>query len=314
MKGTDLTPASRKAAPAQRRPISLCWTDPEPQDCLRDTGIEPIGRIPWGSHMCMFCETKQDVLDAGCTYFAAARDGAEHCIWIVSRPLSVDEAMAALTRLVPGFAERHRARRFEVFAAQDWYYENGRFSWEKVVASWHKCIDDALARGLDGVRACGNPLWRSVEGWRDIVEYEHALDAAIERRRIVMLCAYTMKTSQPEDVLDVARSHQAVIARRRGQWQFLQVPGADRAKREIRLLNGDLALLPERLVQEGALTDRERVVLAQLAKGASSKQAARTLGISPRTVDFHRANMMRKLGARNTAELVGKVLGRGAPA
>jgi len=31
-------------------------------------------------------------------------------------------------------------------------------------------------------------------------------------------------------------------------------------------------------------------------------------------VDFHRANMMRKLGARNTAELVGKVLGRGAPA
>jgi DNA-binding CsgD family transcriptional regulator len=260
--------------------------------------------------MCLFCETKQDMLEAAGAYFAAARDGAEHCIWIVSRPLTVDEAVTALARLVPGFAERHRAGRFVVAAARDWYYENGRFSWEKAVARWHKCIDDAVARGLDGVRACGNPLWRTVEGWRDIVAYEHALDSAIERRRIVMLCTYTMASSRSEDVLDVARSHQAVIARRSGEWQFLQVPGTDHARREIRLLNGDLAVLPERIVRDGALTERERVVLAQLAKGASSKQVARLLGISPRTVDFHRANMMRKLGARNTAELVGKVLAK----
>jgi DNA-binding CsgD family transcriptional regulator len=52
------------------------------------------------------------------------------------------------------------------------------------------------------------------------------------------------------------------------------------------------------------LTPRERVVLAQIVKGASSKDAARTLGISPRTVEFHRANILEKLGAKNTAELV----------
>jgi two-component system response regulator FixJ len=56
------------------------------------------------------------------------------------------------------------------------------------------------------------------------------------------------------------------------------------------------------------LTERERVVLAQLIKGASSKQAARDLGISPRTVEFHRANIMRKLDARNLADLVSRVL------
>jgi len=278
---------------------------------LRDTGIELIGKIPWGSHLCMFCQTKQDMIDAASAYFAVAHEGAEHCIWIVSAPLSVDEATAALAQQLPGFAERRRAGRFELVAAADWYYENGLFNWERVVAGWHKCIDDALARGLDGVRACGNPLWRTVEGWRDIVEYEHALDAAIERRPIIMLCNYALERSRSEDVLDVARSHQAVIARRLGHWEFLQVPGLSRAKRELRRLNGDLAVLPERLMREGALTERERVVLAQLTKGASSKQVARTLGISPRTVDFHRANMMRKLGAHNTAELVGKVLGEG---
>jgi len=309
MNDSNFPPAGDRTASAQRRPFSLCWTGPEPHDCLRDTGIELVGKIPWGSHMCMFCETKQDILDAACAYFAASRDGAEHCIWVVSLPLTVEEAIAELNRRVPAFADRHRALRFEVIAAADWYYDNGRFNWQKVVAGWHKRIDDALAHGLDGVRACGNPLWRSVEAWRDIVDYEHALDTAIERRRIIMLCSYTTERSRPEDVLDVARSHQAVIARRLGHWEFLQVPGAANAQRELRLVNGDLAVIPERVVREGVLTDRERVVLAQLAKGASSKQVARTLGISPRTVDFHRANMMRKFGAHNTTELVGKILG-----
>jgi DNA-binding CsgD family transcriptional regulator len=33
-------------------------------------------------------------------------------------------------------------------------------------------------------------------------------------------------------------------------------------------------------------------------RGASSKETGRTLGISPRTVDFHRADLLKKLGAR----------------
>jgi two-component system response regulator FixJ len=53
------------------------------------------------------------------------------------------------------------------------------------------------------------------------------------------------------------------------------------------------------------------MVLAYLVKGASSKEAGRELGISPRTVDFHRANIMEKLGARNTADAVRRALSRG---
>jgi DNA-binding CsgD family transcriptional regulator len=60
---------------------------------------------------------------------------------------------------------------------------------------------------------------------------------------------------------------------------------------------------------EKSLTPRERVAVGQIVTGASSKEAARRLGISPRTVDFHRANVMRKLGAKNAADLVRKVLG-----
>jgi two-component system, LuxR family, response regulator FixJ len=52
------------------------------------------------------------------------------------------------------------------------------------------------------------------------------------------------------------------------------------------------------------LTRREREVLAEITGGASNKEAGRRLGISPRTIEVHRARIMDKLGAKNAADLV----------
>ena len=52
------------------------------------------------------------------------------------------------------------------------------------------------------------------------------------------------------------------------------------------------------------LTTREREVLDWLALGRSNKMIARELGISPRTVEIHRANMMAKIGASHSAQAV----------
>lgn len=52
------------------------------------------------------------------------------------------------------------------------------------------------------------------------------------------------------------------------------------------------------------LTKREREVLSFISEGYSNKQGALRMSISPRTFESHRAEAMRKLGARNTADLV----------
>lgn len=56
------------------------------------------------------------------------------------------------------------------------------------------------------------------------------------------------------------------------------------------------------------LTPRERQVLQLITNGQSNKEAGRELGISPRTIEVHRARVMEKLGARNTADLMRIVL------
>lgn len=67
-------------------------------------------------------------------------------------------------------------------------------------------------------------------------------------------------------------------------------------------------ILSQHFPGQELLTPREREVLGQIAGGASNKEAGRTLGISPRTIEVHRARIMEKLGARNTADLVRIVL------
>lgn len=56
------------------------------------------------------------------------------------------------------------------------------------------------------------------------------------------------------------------------------------------------------------LTPREQMVLAHLVAGNSNKEAAVLLGLSPRTVEYHRANILAKTRAKGLPELVRLVL------
>ena len=71
--------------------------------------------------------------------------------------------------------------------------------------------------------------------------------------------------------------------------------------REARLKRAALADLHQRL---SSLTPRERDVLPLVASGLLNKQAAAALGISEVTLQIHRGNIMKKMGAGSLAELV----------
>jgi DNA-binding NarL/FixJ family response regulator len=53
-----------------------------------------------------------------------------------------------------------------------------------------------------------------------------------------------------------------------------------------------------------AVTDRELAVLQAIARGHTNSSAAETLGVSPKTIDSHRTNLMRKFAVNSTASLL----------
>ncbi|MCX2723616.1 response regulator transcription factor [Roseibium salinum] len=107
----------------------------------------------------------------------------------------------------------------------------------------------------------------------------------------------------------------AVEAIRNGAFDFVEKPFnaetvLERVKEGIAAMN-ERQPIEKNVSFPGAelLTRRELEVVKEITEGASNKEAGRTLGISPRTVEVHRARIMEKLGARNAADLVRIVLG-----
>ena len=276
---------------------------------MRNTGIRVMPDIPWGTHICLFYETQEDLLDTAVAYFQAGLQGNEFCVWAVSDPIPETDARDALRLAVPDLDRRLAAGQIEILPGREWYLEGGRSDPKKITSGWHEKLEGALVKGYDGIRISGNAFWIATNHWKAFCDYEHELDQSLAGQKMIVLCTYWLQASRAADILDVARAHQYSIARRNGEWEFLKTPELKQARQKIKKLEGALDVLSKPFPGHLSLTPRERATLAQIVSGASSKEAARTLGVSPRTVEFHRANVMQKLGARNIADLVRKILG-----
>lgn len=293
----------------RRRSIGLSWAKSAPDLALRNSGIPPMGNVPWGTHIARFYETKQDLLDANVAYFKAGLDADEDCLWGIADPISTDEAKAALRQTVPGFDRYFAAGNIEIVRGRDWFHEGTKSEVADLMESWQKKQESAVATGRQGLRIGGNPLGHEPCHWKGYAEFERSIEESLAGRQMLIMCAYAVGASRARDILEVVRHHQCTLTLRNGKWEIFQMPDLENVRSELRILNGDLDIMSRPFPLRELLTPREMIVLAQVIRGASSKEVARTLGISPRTVEFHRTNAMQKLGAKNAPDLVRLVLG-----
>jgi DNA-binding CsgD family transcriptional regulator len=276
---------------------------------LRRTGIPPIGPLPWGSHICMFYETPEDLIDAHAAYLGAGLIDNERCLWVLSGAVDPDRAIQGMRKAIPGFDDYLAAGAIEVTPGYDWYLREDKVDPHRVIDAWLAKQDEAVAQGLAGLRVSGNAFWLDSHYWASFMEYEQELQRSMGGAHMIVLCTYPLPLSRAADLLDVARAHHVAVTRRNGKWEFVESSQLAEARREISRLNNAIDILSRPFPSHELLTPRERAALAQIVKGASNKEAARALGISPRTVEFHRTNILRKLNARNVVELVSIVLG-----
>lgn len=157
-------------------------------------------------------------------------------------------------------------------------------------------LRDRVALALLGAR---DSSFAFETGMRDIwsapVSYRAAAD---------LVSAYRARSAEPDTT--PARLAPVYVAALALALFFALALGVLAWRRSVRAVSDPAETSPEptHAPDDAHVTPREREILDLISRGHSTKEIARLLGISPKTVEFHRANLLKKFGARTSSQLV----------
>ncbi|PLS77204.1 MAG: DNA-binding response regulator [Chloroflexi bacterium] len=160
-------------------------------------------------------------------------------------------------------------------------------------------IVDLMMPGLSGLEVTRQVSQRSPQ-IRIVILSMHANEAYVLEALKNGAAGYVLKDSSADDLVHAVRE---VAAGRR----YLSPPLSERAIEAYIQQQTATATLD----RYEALTAREREVFHLTAEGSTNNEIAARLSISPRTVEIHRANVMRKLGLHSQTDVIRFALRRG---
>ena len=131
----------------------------------RDTGIDSVGEVSWGAHICMLYKSKYDLKEILMPYFLTGLHNNESCLWIIPDTMDIHEAEENLRYLLVGYDDYVDSGQLQIVKSEDWYFDGGdTLNPVDVLMRFGKKEADALNAGFDGLRLAGSadPQWLGV--------------------------------------------------------------------------------------------------------------------------------------------------------
>lgn len=207
-----------------------CINNAAGSDAPRKSGLAIIGNIPWGTHLCQFYQTKEDLIDILVPYFKAGLENNEFCTWVASEPLAVEDAKEALKKGIKHWDDYIKKDQIEILDFSQWYTGSGKFEFDKVLQGWMEKEDQALKKGFAGLRVTGNTFWLEAENWKAFADYEAMVNNVIRKHKMLAVCSYFLGKCSAPEIIDVVNNHQFALVKKEGKWVRLE--SSERRKTE----------------------------------------------------------------------------------
>jgi len=185
---------------------------------LRETGLRAIPYVPWGTHLCQFYRSTEELVQVLVPYFRAGLENNEYCMWVTAEPLNAESAREAMTRAMPSFDRYLEKGQVEIVPHDQWFLRDDVFDMKMVLDGWLSRLNHALEKGYDGLRASGNTAWLESKDWESFSEYEAVVNGRIGDYRIIAICSYRLNALVVPRVIGVLDNHQAALVRRSDDW------------------------------------------------------------------------------------------------
>lgn len=267
----------------------------------RRTGIEVLGDVPWGTHICQFYKSKKDLIDILVPYFKAGLEDHECCSWVVPAPLEQRRVRDILAREVSDLDERIKNGQMEFLLPGEWYLRDGAFDSGRILDGWKSKLDKALDRGYAGLRISGNPGWGTKQIWDSIVDYEKQVNDTVNQYRLIAICTYCLSDYGPVEIIEINNNHQFALIRQDGQWELIKDGERKRAEKKLLEYQAQLKSMASKLSLSEE-KEKHRIAVTVL------EQVAQTLALSKGKLETL-SKSEPSLGTSEGINEVGRLLG-----
>ena len=186
---------------------------------LRKSGINIIGNIAWGSRLCLFYRTPEELVEVLVPYFQAGLENNEFCLWITSGTVAREAAVKALKKSVVDYEKYAENGQLEIVPHTAWYLKDGSLDLPTAVRRWDAIMNRTIVKGFEGLRGAFNLDWLEKKDWQSFMKFESADKDAINKN--LSICAYSLENLEAPEIIDVVNIHQLALFKRHGKWDTL---------------------------------------------------------------------------------------------
>ena len=188
-------------------------------EILRKFGTDIVGNVPWGTHICQFYESKEELVDILVPYFKVGLENNEYCLWVTSQPLKIKDAKEALRKAVPDLDSYLDKGQIEIISYTCLHVNGNIYDSGKVINYWIEKLNHVLESGYSGLRMSENISWLKKKDWSYFVDYMGKMDDIISKYRMIKLDSHCINKYSITDIAEVFSNHQFSLSKKEGKWK-----------------------------------------------------------------------------------------------
>lgn len=172
------------------------------------SGIEAIGPVQWGAHLCHLYRTRHELHDTALPYFIVGVQSNDACLWLTSAPAEAGALLSDADRELAHALDRGQV---EIVDAVGVHRPDGSFDRHAALKVRREAEARALGQGLAGLRIALDMAWVEPAEAEHFKVYERDASLTLASQQSICLCLYPLSRRGCWELEDIAGCHDIAV-------------------------------------------------------------------------------------------------------
>lgn len=188
----------------------------------RNSGIENVGKIHWGTHIAHLFKSKGDYFDVIVPCIKTGLINNELCLFVYSNYTDYKEIISTFSDSIDDIDKYIESGQLVLMSYKDWYLKDNSFNEFRVNNQWKEYVDKALDNRFDGLRAVADTSWLEKSFFRTFQNYEKKANYIIPDLQFIAICLYDANKLDIFEVAEITKNHGYLIGKKENKMEVIE--------------------------------------------------------------------------------------------